>query len=143
MEIVVSTQDTYRPLIWRLHTVMSERGIRTATELLRRLQPYGVEITSAQMSRIVAKMPARLNLSILEALMSALDCEASELLRRGPPRPLTDRAGGSAPGNTKSATPAAPPVRKSPKAAVRPVPPNVLGPSVRSLVTRTKREPGR
>lgn len=55
-------RDAYRPLVWRLHAVMSDRGIRTATELHRRLQHYGVDITSAQLSRIVSKMPARLNL---------------------------------------------------------------------------------
>lgn len=67
-------------LTWRLHTVMSERGIRTATELRRRLELYGVGITGHQLARIVAKLPARLNTEVLAALMLALDCSASDLI---------------------------------------------------------------
>jgi DNA-binding Xre family transcriptional regulator len=70
-----------KALQWRLHAVMADRGIRTATELHRRLQPYGVDITSHQLSRIVAKMPERLNTRVLSALMTVLDCTANELLR--------------------------------------------------------------
>ncbi|MCR6480423.1 helix-turn-helix transcriptional regulator [Variovorax sp. ZS18.2.2] len=70
-----------KALQWRLHAVMADRGIRTATELHRRLQPYGVEITSHQLSRIVAKMPDRLNTKVLSALMTVLDCSANELIR--------------------------------------------------------------
>lgn len=70
-----------KTLQWRLHAVMADRGIRTATELHRRLQPYGVEITSHQLSRIVAKMPERLNTKVLSALMTVLDCSANELIR--------------------------------------------------------------
>ena len=69
---------------WRLHTVMSSRNIRTATELHRRLEPYDIDITSHQLTRIVAKMPARLNTKVLQALLNILDCEASDLLCRVP-----------------------------------------------------------
>ncbi len=68
-------------LQWRLHTVMSERGIRTAAELHRRLQPYGLDITLQQLSRIVAHLPQRLNTTILSALLTALECDAGDLLR--------------------------------------------------------------
>lgn len=74
-------QKTSKELSWRLHTVMSSRGIRTATELHRRLEPYGIDITSHQLSRIVAKLPARLNTDVLAALMTELDCSADELLQ--------------------------------------------------------------
>lgn len=74
------TRQTATPLRWRLHTMMSERGIRTSSELHRRLEPYGIEITSHQLSRIVAKLPLRLNTQVLAALMTELRCEASDLL---------------------------------------------------------------
>lgn len=68
-----------RQLVWRLHPVMAERNIRTATDLHRRLEPFGIDITSQQLTRIVAKLPARLNTDVLVVLMTALDCEASDL----------------------------------------------------------------
>lgn len=74
------TRRTAVPLRWRLHTVMSERGIRTSSELHRRLEPYGIDITSHQLSRIVAKLPLRLNTQVLAALMTELKCEATDLL---------------------------------------------------------------
>lgn len=74
-------QKKSKELNWRLHTVMSSRGIRTATELHRRLEPYGIDITSHQLSRIVAKLPARLNTDVLAALMTELECSADELLQ--------------------------------------------------------------
>lgn len=69
------------PLQWRLHTVMSERGIRTTTELHRRLESSGLDITPQQLSRIVARLPRLLNTTVLAALMTSLECTASDLLR--------------------------------------------------------------
>ncbi len=126
-------QKTAMQLQWRLHTMMSDRGIRTATELYRRLEPYGIDITSHQLSRIVSKMPSRLNTHVLAALLTELQCEASDLIRAVP--------AGTAPGpvGSKSASPRAPaPTAPAPRAPrVRSIdrkpPPSVLGPKLLSV----------
>jgi len=70
------------PLEWKLHTVMSDRGIRTATELARRLQRnQGITLTPHQISRVVRKLPQRLNTELFLALILELDCKPSDLLR--------------------------------------------------------------
>lgn len=71
------------PLLeWKLHTVMSDRGIRTATELARRLQQnQGITLTPHQISRVVRKLPQRLNTELFLALILELDCKPSDLLR--------------------------------------------------------------
>lgn len=115
---------------WRLHTVMSERGIRTAAELHRRLQPYGIDLTIGQVTRIVASLPTRLNTQVLAALMQELQCDANALLQLGgPPQPKPPREG-----IKRTRTPAHP-------SAVAPgaTPANVLGPGVSSLVSAVRR----
>jgi len=112
------TQKSPVALLWRLHTVMSERGIRTSTELHRRLSPYGIDITSHQLSRIVAKMPERLNMQVLAALMTELECEASDLIcPSAPAKPSASR---------RHPTPSGPAT----------VPQDVLGPNVAALRPR-------
>lgn len=71
------------PLLeWKLHTVMSDRGIRTATELARRRQRnQGITLTPHQISRVVRKLPQRLNTELFLALILELDCKPSDLLR--------------------------------------------------------------
>src|SRR5689334_14357017 len=72
-------------LQWRLHTVMSERGIRSCAELHRRLQSRKVDITHRQLARIVSQLPQRLSTELVLALMLELDCRADELLRLARP----------------------------------------------------------
>jgi DNA-binding Xre family transcriptional regulator len=60
--------------------MMAERGIRTATDLQRRLRVIGIEISTAQLSRIVNSKPQRLSLELLEGLMTVLECDANALL---------------------------------------------------------------
>jgi DNA-binding Xre family transcriptional regulator len=74
-------QPSAMKVVWKLHTVMSDRGIRTVTELHRRLEPYGIGITCHQLTRIVAKLPARLNTKVLEALLLELNCDAADLFQ--------------------------------------------------------------
>lgn len=145
------TQPTAAPnaLQWRLHPVMAERGIRTATELHRRLQPYDLDITLHQLNRIVTQLPQRLNTRVLAALMATLDCDAGELLRLAssttPPRRRAK------PVAVPATVPATVPVQEpgdaapAPQASVVPPPPSsgtkpatkagwgVCGPNVVSL----------
>jgi hypothetical protein len=74
-----------KQLEWRLPIVMAERGIRTATELHRRLMQYGIDISSDRVSRVVSQCPGRLNLQLLAGLATVLDCDANALIRFVPP----------------------------------------------------------
>lgn len=129
-------------LAWKLHTVMSQRGIRTATELYRRLEPYGIDITSAQLSRIVAKLPARLNTEVLAALMTELDCSAADLLCLDDSPTAMDAQAISRPKNEKVAKPHPVGASARQKASVKTdtVPGNVLGPKVSHLSRHEKKE---
>lgn len=57
---------------WRLRVRMAENRIPTATELKRRLDAIGYDITSAQLSRIVDERPAQVKTALLEALLKVL-----------------------------------------------------------------------
>lgn len=90
-----------KQLEWRLAMMMAERGIRTATELHRRLTEYGIDISSDRVSRVVAQRPERLNLDLLAGLATVLDCDTQDLLRLLPPdqtpEPEKQRAAGPTP----------------------------------------------
>lgn len=64
---------------WRLRVMMAERGIRTVTELRRRLEPLGVEISTQQLNRIVTDLPQRLNTDLFAALLTVLRCTPNDL----------------------------------------------------------------
>jgi DNA-binding Xre family transcriptional regulator len=131
-------QKRYK-LTWKLHTVMSDRGIRTSTELHRRLEPYGINITSHQLSRIVSILPARLNTEVLNALMTELQCSAADLIQQVevPSEAMAAANIPDAP-QRKRKTPkvAVPKAPTSPPAPLEPPPPTVTGPNVVALPKR-------
>jgi len=67
-------------LRWRLDAMMRDRQIKTAVELHKRLQELGVDLSLAQVSRVVAERPVRLNTELLDALVQILDCTPNDLL---------------------------------------------------------------
>lgn len=75
-----NSTPTRKRLTWNLRMVMANRGIWTATELHRRLADFGIEMSSAHLSRFIQERPNRINAELLEALISVLDCDISELL---------------------------------------------------------------
>lgn len=68
-------------LEWRLNVVMSERRIKTVTELKRRLDSIGVGISSAQLGRVVWERPQKINIDLLEGLVTVLNCSVADILR--------------------------------------------------------------
>lgn len=67
---------------WRLNVVMSERRIRTITELKRRLaNEAGVHISSAQLGRVVWERPQKLSMELLAGLVKVLDCQIGDIMR--------------------------------------------------------------
>lgn len=111
-------------LQWRLHTVMSENNIRTATELTHRLQARGIEISKQQVCRLVAaERPLRLSIALLEALMLELKCSADALLSLSAGRKTTRRgqivivAPSGTPPQTQPAQPSVAPAKPLPSPA--------------------------
>ena len=126
-------------LHWRLHTVMSERGIRTASELHRRLVGLDVPITHSQVCRTVTHRPERLSIELLAALMHTLDCSASDLLQAARKPAAASRARRAAAQEapeapkaraTAAAPPAAPTTAPGP---AEPVPSDPAGPAQKKL----------
>lgn len=71
----------WKPLRWELNVMLAKRRIKTRTELHRRLRDVGYEISSVQLGRLIdMELPERLNISLLRALMTVLDCDLHDLL---------------------------------------------------------------
>ncbi len=79
---------------WRLRVMMAERGIRTVTELRRRLESLGVEISTQQLNRIVTDLPQRLNTDLFAALLTVLRCTPNDLFAVESERPPSVNGGG-------------------------------------------------
>lgn len=73
-----------KSLHWELRVVMAKRRIKSIAELKRRLDAVGYDISEAQLGRIADQpLPPRLNVPLLEALITVLDCDVLELLVPG------------------------------------------------------------
>ncbi len=60
---------------------MAEKKIRTVTDLQRRLAGMKINISTAQLGRIVYERPQRLNTDLLEGIINVLNCTVGDLLR--------------------------------------------------------------
>jgi DNA-binding Xre family transcriptional regulator len=69
-----------KKLTWKLRLVMVSKGINTASELKRRLDRYGYDITTTHAARIVNMLPQRISSELFEALVNVLDCSPGDLL---------------------------------------------------------------
>ncbi|RLL51719.1 XRE family transcriptional regulator [Mariprofundus sp. EBB-1] len=67
-------------IIWNLRVMMAQHDIRSATELARQLDARGVEISTAQVTRIVNKMPDRISVTVLRGLMEIFHCYPNDLI---------------------------------------------------------------
>ena len=75
-----------RKITWRVRVMMAERGVRSVSELVRRLDQVGVSISVAQLGRLIDGKTQRWSQEVIEGLMLVLDCELSDLLRSEPTR---------------------------------------------------------
>jgi len=65
---------------WNLRVLMAERDIPSATALQRRLGEIGVEISTAQIARVVKEMPGRTSTTLLRGLLEVLQCYPNDLI---------------------------------------------------------------
>lgn len=65
---------------WRLRQVMAAKGLFATSDLSPLLAERGVELSAAQVYRLVTQPPERLNMRVLAAVCDALDCTPNELI---------------------------------------------------------------
>lgn len=65
---------------WRLREVMGARGLWATTDLAPLLRARGIDLSAAQIYRLVTQTPERLSLKTLMALCDALDCTSTDLI---------------------------------------------------------------
>lgn len=67
-------------IVWRLRNVMADRGMFKTSDLVEPLQNAGVGLSREQIFRLVTQQPKRLNVDVLAALCSILECTPDDLL---------------------------------------------------------------
>lgn len=70
-----------KQVVWQLRLLMVTKGIRNASDLKRRLQDIGYDLTSVHATRIVNALPQRLSTDLLNALLTVLDCDIQDLMK--------------------------------------------------------------
>lgn len=65
---------------WHLRMRMAEHGMFATTELVPLLAERGVELSAAQVYRLVTQTPERLSLRTLMALCDILGCTPNDLI---------------------------------------------------------------
>ena len=69
-----------RRLRLRARVLMAERGIRSVSELQRRLAAAGVTISVPQLIRVIDGETRHLNTEVLNGLLDVFGCRSAELL---------------------------------------------------------------
>jgi DNA-binding Xre family transcriptional regulator len=69
--------------VWRLRTLMAERGMFSTTDIRPLLAERGIALSPAQVYRLVTGTPERLNLDVLAALCDILGCTPNDLIDVG------------------------------------------------------------
>lgn len=77
-----------RKIVLRAREVMAKRSIRSAAALRRLLLETGVEISDAQLLRIIDNKSPRVNMEVLSGMLNVLDCSVHELFGEATPRPV-------------------------------------------------------
>ncbi len=65
---------------WNLRVLLAQQGMFATTELVPLLAERGIELSAAQVYRLVVQTPERLSLRTLVALCDILDCGPSDLI---------------------------------------------------------------
>lgn len=65
---------------WQLRQVMASHGLFSTTDLQPLLAERGVELSAAQIYRLVTSAPERLNMRVLAAVCDALGCTPNDLI---------------------------------------------------------------
>lgn len=70
-------------IVWRLNDLMAQQKIMSLNDLHAQLEDHDYKISKAQLRRLVAQSPQRVELELLAALCRVLECSVGELLYQG------------------------------------------------------------
>lgn len=70
-----------RKAVLRVHVLMAEHDIRFVTDLWKRLNAMGVDISHSQLTRVVNNSTKSLSIDLLEGLATLFDCPVSSLFK--------------------------------------------------------------
>ena len=73
-----------KKIVWRARVVMAERGIRSVSELVRKLDEIGISISVAQLGRLIDGKTQHWNQEVIEGMMTVLNCTLADLLQSAP-----------------------------------------------------------
>lgn len=65
----------------RVHVLMAEHDIRFVTDLWKRLNAMGVDISHSQLTRVVNNSTKSLSIDLLEGLATLFDCPVASLFK--------------------------------------------------------------
>lgn len=65
---------------WRLAELMARRGMHNSTDLASHLVERDINLSAAQVWRLVTKRPERMSLRTLAALCDIFECTPSDLI---------------------------------------------------------------
>ena len=65
---------------WHLRQLMATKEMFSTTDLMPHLEARGIELSPAQVYRLVVQTPERLNLRTLAVLCDILDCTPNDLI---------------------------------------------------------------
>ncbi|MFD6674721.1 helix-turn-helix domain-containing protein [Rhodococcus zopfii] len=90
---------------WKLRQLMAAHNMWKTTQLAPLLRERGVELSSAQIYRLVTDKPERLSMKVLVALCDIFDCTPNDLITPEAVASRTSKAvGGSIPEVTELKT---------------------------------------
>lgn len=76
-----SAKAPARKAVLRVQVLMAEHDIRFVTELWKRLNAMGVDISHSQLTRVVNNSTKSLSIDLLEGLATLFDCPVSSLFK--------------------------------------------------------------
>lgn len=78
------TVDGQRRVILHVRSLMASRGVRSAAALQRLLISYGVDISNAQLLRIIDNKSTRVNMDVINGLLNVFKCSVHDLIGEEP-----------------------------------------------------------
>ena len=76
-----SAKAPARKAVLRVQVLMAEHDIRFVTELWKRLNAMGVDISHSQLTRVVNNSTKSLSIDLLEGLATLFDCPVASLFK--------------------------------------------------------------
>jgi hypothetical protein len=81
MEQQTDSQGNSRGIALRARTCMAECGIKSVSELKRRLQQVGVVISHQQLTRHIDNQSEHLSIPVLNGLIRVFNCRVEDLFK--------------------------------------------------------------